>query len=479
MKICLVRPALKSRFQVGPPLSLGYLASALKKAGYKDVSLIDCTIEELDPSRAAKAVKDRGGADVVGIQVYTGSHIWARDFIRLLKKELPDVVTIVGGPHVSALHKYAMDFIGADYGVKGEGEEPIVKFANFLENKITDPADVPGLLYKDKSSGEWKSAKQEFGFIEDANDIPWPDWELLNPPRYFKTLQSISLPIKGKKPTFVLTSRGCPFRCTFCSARLISKRIMRYREPENIVAEIKMLHEKYGVDEIFFSDDNLTMDLNRAEKIFDLLIDSGIKIHWRAPNGLRVDRLEEKLIKKMAKSGCYYVGLGIESGNQKVLMSIKKSLDVKLVPKQIKLLHKYGIKCSGFFMCGLISETQEQMYESINFAKSVPLDRIQVCIYTPYPGSDDFEEIMNLPAPKSYERNIKHFQKTETSPKFRKMDIKEMVKMQEAFLFSFYLRPKVIFSMLRGISVSQVRALLSHPTLSNFLRRQERDLYTH
>lgn len=479
MNICLVRPTVKTKFAVTPPLSLGYLSSALKKSNYKNVSLVDGSLDTLTPNQAVNIIKSEKKADVIGIQVYTGSHVWTRDFIKVIKEELPKVTTLVGGPHISSLHSYAMEFIGADYGVKGEGEEAIVKFMQFVEGKIKDPADVPGLMFKKKSIDNWQNAKQEFGFIENANDVSMPDWKLLQPNNYFKLMQSATLPLRGKKPTPILTSRGCPYRCTFCSAKMISKRMMRYRDPKNIISEIEMLNTKYGIDEIFFADDNLTMNLARAEELFDLIIKSGVKIHWRAPNGLRIDRLGEKLIEKMSRSGCYYVGLGIESGNQRVLKSINKQLDLKIIHKQVNLLHKYGIMCSGFFMCGMIGENEEEIYDSIKLSTEVPFDRIQIGIYTPYPGSDDFETIMNLPATKAYSYNVMHFQKTERTPQFRKINIKKLVALQKMFLWKFYFRPRIILSLIGNIRISQIKAVLSHPIFNIFLRKREKDLFVH
>jgi len=472
MRICLVRPIFGSRFQVTPPLSLGYLSSALKKGGYSDVSLIDGSLDMLTPELAVARLAAQGGADVVGIQVYTGSHAWTREFTALVKKGFPKAVVVVGGPHVTALKAHAMDFIGADYGVIGEGEIPAVAFMGHLEGKIPDPAKVPGLFYKE--DGRWRHAEEQYGFVPDANSIPFPDWELLQPQKYFEFMEGATMPLRGKRPAPVLTSRGCPYLCTFCSSGLTNKRIMRYRAPRNIVDEIKFLKEKYGVNEIFFSDDNLTMDIKRAEEIFDLLINEKVGVHWRAPNGIRLDRLTPSLVEKMARSGGYYVGVGVETGNPEIMKRIKKRVDLNIVRNVVNLLHKHKIMVSGFFMCGLRGETAAQVEDSVRFALSVPFDRIQVSNYIPYPGSEDFSAIFEESVPEKYAENAAKFQESEYVPHFQEMSLEEIIALQKAFIRRFYLRPRVILGFLLNLELSQLQAIWRHPFIQRWFSRQQK-----
>jgi radical SAM superfamily enzyme YgiQ (UPF0313 family) len=412
MKIALIRPSQGNRFQVTPPLSLGYLSSSLKKAGYRDIYLVDASLFLLSPSDAVRMVEQKGIPDIMGIQVYTGAQRWTKEFVALIKKSHPDIPIVVGGPHITALKELALKFIGCEYGVAGEGENAIVEFAKHIEGTISDPADVEGLIYKDGDA--YRFSKKIYGFIENANIIPFPDWELLEPGRYFKYMHPATLSNRGKRPAPILTSRGCPFKCTFCASNLTNQGVMRYREPENIVAEMQMLKEKFDVDEIFITDDNLTMNQHRAEKIFDLIIEKRLNLHWRCPNGLRLDCLNEKLMDKMERSGCYYVGLGVESGNERVLKRIKKKLDLDKVRPIIKQLHKYNIMVSGFFMCGMLGEKENEIRDSIKFACSIPFDRIQVSDFVPYPGSEDFQTIFQNGDQQQYEKAIMEFQQDNT-----------------------------------------------------------------
>lgn len=467
MKITLLRPTYGSRFQVNPPLSLGYLSASLKKNGYNDVSLIDGSLSLLSPAQAASiaAIDDPA---VIGIQVYTGSHNWTKEFIPHVRKKRPNAVIVVGGPHITSLKGLALDYLGADFGVMGEGETSIVEFAEHIEGK-RDASSVSGLIYR--TDGAWKHADTDFGFLRDANELPFPDWELLDPRRYYPYLQGASMPIRGKRPVPILTSRGCPYRCTFCSSGLTNKRRMRYRDPENIIAEMKMLQERYGADEIFFTDDNLTMDTARAESIFDRMIAENIRLHWRAPNGIRIDRITEGLVQKMARSGGYYVGLGVETGDQTVMKTIRKHLDLSIVPTVVSLFHKYGIRVSGFFMCGMRGETEAHIERSMRFALSVPFDRIQVSNYIPYPGSEDFDAIFGIGSD-GYADRVNEFQKHETVPAFQELSLTRIIELQKRFITKFYLRPRIILSIIMHIRFSQIKAILEHPWIRRWFSKR-------
>ena len=470
MKIYLVRPTTQSLFQITPPLSLGYLSSALKQNGYNDITLIDGSLTKISHEQVPEIMERLGLPDLIGIQVYTGLQSWAKELVRHVRKRFPSAKIIVGGPHITALKILALNYIEPDFGAIGEGEDIIVGLARYLEGKVSNPHDIAGLMFKENN--KWIHPREAHGLVHDVNKIPFPDWDLLRPVNYFKYMQSATLPIKGRHPAPILSSRGCPYKCTFCASGLTNKRIMRYRTPENIVEEIKLLYTKYGVDEIFFSDDNLTMDMERAEKIFDLLINNNIKIHWRAPNGIRIDRLNETLVDKMSKSGCYYVGVGIETGNEEMMKKIKKVVNLKEVKNRLNLLHKYKIKVSGFFICGLIGETEEQINESIRFAITNPFDRIQVGPYIPYPGSEDFETVFNAGDFGKYSTNVMLFQEKGTIPPFDQIERSKLMKIQRRFLFKFYFRFKIIIPFLLNVQLSQLKAILNHPWIQKFIKKE-------
>lgn len=476
MKIVFVRASLGSTFAISPPLSFGYLSSSLKANGYSDISFIDGALWQMTPDQAADEIEKGHPPDIIGIQVYTGSHTWTREFISRIKKGNTGAKIIVGGPHITALRELALEYLDADFGVAGEGEIPIVEFAGYIEGRIKNPQDVTGLIYRE--NGKYLTARKEYGLLEDINSIPFPDWELLKPQNYFERFESATLPLRGSRPAILLSSRGCPYKCTFCASGLVNKNRIRFRSPENIIAEMEYLKANYNIDEIMFTDDNLTMNLNRAEEIFDLMIQRKINLPWRAPNGIRLDRLNENLITRMAASGCYSVGGGIETGNKNMMKRIRKKLDLDRVKEKVELLQRNRISVSGFFMCGLIGETEKEVNDSIRFALSVPFSRIQVSNYTPYPGSADFEEIFRHPDEKKYHENIMRFQKNGFIPDHPEiLPLRKTIKLQRKFTLKFYLRLSVILSMLRDLNLKQIRSIYRHPMIRRMLGFKQ-DLYS-
>lgn len=471
LRILLVRPPKYSMFSITPQLLLGYVSSSLKKAGYNDIHLLDGSLtqcNEVEASEIAATVNP----DIIVMEVDTGYERWARGFTKEVRARIQKIIVVVEGAHITALKSLALDFIEPDFGILGEVEQSIVEFANHIDKQHPEKSDVSGLMYREE--GRWVQSKNELGVLVDVNEIPFPDWELLNPRNYFTLMDGANIPQKGKRPTVIMTSRGCPYKCTFCSARTSGGRTMRYREAKNVVDEIKFLKNKYGVDEIIIVDDNLTMDLKRAEELFDLMIEEQVNVFWRANQGLRADRLNEKVVEKMARSGCYAVGLGVESGNKEVQKSIKKSLDIDKVNNSVELLHQHDIKVIGFFLCGLIGETKEQIKDTINFALKVPFDRIQMGVYAPYPGNEDFNKIFQAHPTDQYPRLMREFQEYGVIPKFRDMSDDELVVLQKQMILKFYLRPRILISLLLNLNWRQIKAIFNHPHIRNWIGRKKR-----
>ena len=190
----------------------------------------------------------------------------------------------------------------------------------------------------------------------------------------------------------VLSSRGCPYNCDYCAVNSIWKRKYRTRSIENIVDEIELLIKRYGVKEIHFEDDNLTLNRQRVIELCDEIKRRNLKFSWACPNGIRIDTLDEKLLKRMKESGCYSISFGIESGSQKVLDDVHKRLDLKIVPGVVRTARKVGIETKGFFIVGFPTDTEETIRQTVEFAKSLPLDVAAFFVCMPLPGSKLFED---------------------------------------------------------------------------------------
>jgi radical SAM superfamily enzyme YgiQ (UPF0313 family) len=192
------------------------------------------------------------------------------------------------------------------------------------------------------------------------------------------------------------TSRGCSYNCVFCTQCIVWGRKWRGRSPENVVDEIEQVIKTYGVKQIDFMDDNMTLDKKRMERICDLIVERGLRVEWFTPSGVRADTLDENLLRKMKKAGCKKIRVAPESGVQRVVDEIiKKNLDLKSVENAVVLCKKVGIKVGCFFVIGLIGETKEDIKQTINYAyklRQLGADSFIFSIATPIYGTELYEQ---------------------------------------------------------------------------------------
>ena len=250
----------------------------------------------------------------------------------------------------------------------------------------------------------------------------------------------------------IITTRGCPYSCIYCSAPITAGKRMRYRDTVKVVDGIEMLIKKYGVKEVRIEDDNFTLKRVHTVAICEEIIKRKIKIHWGHPNGVRIDKLDPDLLKLMKKAGCYQMSLGIESANQRILDLIKKRLNKDLVRKTVEEVHKAGIQAVGFFMIGFPTETKKEMKETINFACSLKLDRANFTKATPLPGTALYDMWLEKYA-KDKIIDWKNFNYYQFYADWSECTPKEIAKLQTWGFMKFYLTKfrflKVLFSLQR------------------------------
>jgi magnesium-protoporphyrin IX monomethyl ester (oxidative) cyclase len=228
-------------------------------------------------------------------------------------------------------------------------------------------------------------------FIENLDELPFPARHLLPMEEYSKAVSPHS-GIKRTPFASMITSRGCPARCTFCVLRKIWGLAYRTRSPDNVLDEIEHLIKEYGIREIHFEDDNLTADKKRAMAIFDGIIKRKFNITWNCPSGTALFALDEELLTKMKESGCYSISIAIESGNKDVLRNLmRKPINLDKAPRIVNAARELGLKIKGFFILGYPRETKKQMQETVDFAANLGLDWALFFIATPIPGSELLE----------------------------------------------------------------------------------------
>ena len=317
------------------PTGLASIASIAEDLGH-DVKIVDMNIQSLP--------RDKLDYDIVGI---TGLSLWKKSIIET-SKIFGSLPVIVGGPWASLSPHEALAISSIDYVCIGEGEET---FRDFLQ-AYPNVEDVNGIGYKD---GEDKSVLNDpRPFIDDL-DKSIPAWHLLELQKY--------------KRTSVVTSRGCPYRCIFCSDHTLLGRKWRPRSVESVLEEIDLLVNKFGVKHITFGDENMTLIPERFEQICEEIIYKGIKVEFDAIQGVRADRLPFKLLDLMEKAGFSEIIVAPESGSQRVLDEvINKSLDLSVVEPVVKHCRDIGLKCGAFFVIGFPWETREEIQQTITFA---------------------------------------------------------------------------------------------------------------
>lgn len=383
MKILLISPWMKTLYgdekavPGHPHLGLGYLTAVLKQAGH-EIKIFDQAIEN-DDSKLFGLIKTFK-PDLIGVNAFSYCSKYVISLTNDIRKHTKTHI-ILGGPHVSAIRAKVLEQMPIDFAIKGEAEASLPVFLAEYKKKKPHYKKVQGLIWRN-SSGEIIE-NEDMAYIQDLDSIPFPDYSEFKFEKY-SYFVSKTMPI--------ITSRGCPYGCNYCSVKLSMGRGFRPRSPKNVVAEIKHWYDQ-GFKKFEINDDCFSLDLARAENICDLIIDSGMEISYDLYNGIRADRVTASLLKKMKASGCKFVSYGCESGDQKIIISMGKNLKLTDVRKAVKLTNKIGIRNSVNFIIGHANETKASAEKTLEFAKDLPTDFVNIYNIIPYPGTALFDWI--------------------------------------------------------------------------------------
>jgi radical SAM superfamily enzyme YgiQ (UPF0313 family) len=340
---------------------------------------------------------------VFGITATTPEFPEAIRLVRSLKARFPGVPVVLGGIHTTALGAGAVAEAGADLGVVGEGEEPLLELVTALRTSgpCADLTGIRGLVHPRDGALVTNPPRP---LLRDLDALPHPAWDLLRSERYFT--KPWHLMQRRARTAVIMTSRGCPFGCTFCASHATLGRPFRGRSPGHVVDEIEALYRARDVHEFLFIDDNFTFDRARAAAICDEILRRGLDISWRTPNGVRIDTLDRPLVALMKRSGCYLLGFGIESGDQAVLAHVHKRLNLDLVADAVHMVREQGVITFGYFILGLPGDTYASALRTIRYAAGSELDLAHFGIFAPYPGSAEYERLEHLPGLHDWDRYL-------------------------------------------------------------------------
>ncbi len=388
-KIVLINPPLHIEEVYGkysdlaafqPPIGLCYLAAYLRKFNYQ-AQIIDAPVLNLDVSATVKRLGEIV-PNLVGIYSNTANFHLAKKLACQLKMQIKNIKIVVGGPHPTFMSKESIAESCFDFVVIGEGEETLLELVRSLENGATGLEFIDGLAFKD-NSGIIRINKPR-RLIENLDSIPFPAIDLLPDLRKYKLYL---LHFKKLPYITVFTTRGCPFSCVFCNTPF--GKGVRYHSPAYVVDYLEYLNKNFGIKEIHFCDDTFTMDEDRVAEICRLLQIKKLKIRWYS--AIRANIKNNGLLKEMKRAGCWIVGVGAESGDERILKIIKKGVSLKQVSDTCGAVLKTGMQLKVFFIIGHPGETIDSIDATINFARSLKAHFPVFSLMTPYPGAELWE----------------------------------------------------------------------------------------
>lgn len=413
------------------PLGLLAVGSVLKHAGHA-VQILDLRISQY-PETELKNTLHEFNPDIVGIGLMTVESDFAFDLARQVKSIKKDVQLIFGGPHCAHDPKYILHDPNVDIMVIGEGELTIVELLETLKQK-KDLDSVNGIAFK-KNGDYIKTLPREK--ITDLDSLT-QEYGLLDVVRYFNFACSHEYLPATRRFMPLTTSRGCPFTCIYCHD--IFGKDIRYVSPETMLKEMKFLQDTYGVNEFHILDDSFNIDMKRAKKIFDLIVERGMNVKISFPNGVRADYIDDEMVEKMKAAGVYRVALGIESGSLRIQKMISKSLDIKILKQVVSKLTQANISVNGFFMLGFPGETREEMEQTIRFACELDLSTALFSLVIPNPGTELRELVMD--ENKETSQNFSQYSINAINSNASKVCSEELVVLQKQAYRRFYFSPR-------------------------------------
>jgi anaerobic magnesium-protoporphyrin IX monomethyl ester cyclase len=368
MRIALVQPPPRSEYDKHwarfPGLGIAYVASSLRAAGHA-IDLLDGKLDGLTVDDIVGRVRERR-PDLVGITCMTVEYPRAVEIARRIKLDRADVPIVVGGAHVNAVGRQALEEgEGFDYACIGEGEHLACELADALE-RDADPGSIPGLV--SRQGGEIVCAVPRPP-PDDYDALPFPAWDLFRPVD--------TLPL--------ITHRGCPFKCVFCSHNSGFK--PRYRTPANVLDEVAEILERYRPARIRIEDETFGLHMGRTKAILEEIIARGFHRRVRFSAQTRVDRIDEEFIRLLKTANFETLELGVETGNAEVLLSIKKGITLEQVERAVALAKANGLRVWCKFIVGHPHETHATIRDTINFIAKINPNKLSVSIMTPFPGT--------------------------------------------------------------------------------------------
>lgn len=400
-----------------PPITLAYISSLLKEKA--SVMVIDSDAKSFGLDEFMQKVASYR-PDYVIASVSTPTIDYDIQVLKEVKKISPKTLNVIFGIHASYFAKELIKNDSVDFVIKGEPE------LTASEIPFKSPDKIKGIVFKKNG----KTFETDNRKPTDIDDLPYPDWENIY-------LEPYKVLFANKEYLTVVFSRGCPQKCSFCTAPFYYGSEYRTRKTDSVINEIKFMKRRYGINDFLIYSDNFISKKNSVKKLCKKIIEENLGIRWMCTT--RVDSVDEETLTLMKKSGCWLISFGIESGSQKVLNKNMKGITLEKSRKAVKIARDTGFVTYGHFIFGLPGETEDTIEETLKFSKSADLDFADFYIATPFPGSRLFEDY-------NFGKNVDW-----SRFEYNKTVLKNQTKLenvQKRAYFKFYSRPSAIFRIL-------------------------------
>jgi radical SAM superfamily enzyme YgiQ (UPF0313 family) len=406
-----------------------------------DIKLIEQALYDLTVNDIARKIK-KFKPDIICISCMSVEANEMREAAAICKKTAPDVPVWLGGPHGSVFYDIELESGNVDAVCIGEGERTFMDMVkHWLDGKPLE--NVSGLAVM-KEKKVYKTPEREY--IEDLDSLPLPAWDMVDLDLYGRQI-SMNGFVAAMPWALVFTTRACPYQCIYCHG-LFGKKV-RKRSVEHVLREIELLTKTYGIKEIHIVDDIFNLDLERAKKICDEIIDRNIKIKIAFPNGLRGDRMDRELIQKLRKAGCYSITYAIETASPRLQERIRKNVKLDKLKEVIAWTDAEGIITQGFCMLGFPGETVEEMKMTIDYTLGVKLSRAWFFTVVIYPRTGLYDMAVEEYPDFDFDGvdffNLRYWAET---PFYTMLTDIDVYKIQRDAYRAFFLRPSIIVKIL-------------------------------
>jgi NAD(P)-dependent dehydrogenase (short-subunit alcohol dehydrogenase family)/radical SAM superfamily enzyme YgiQ (UPF0313 family) len=357
-----------------PNVGLGYICGALRRHGLQ-ARVVDLNLRRDDPQRYLALSRE---CALVGISVKANVYRQALEIAARIKAASPGIPIVLGGPHINIVGERVMaENPSIDYCIRGEGEESLPALFRALNR--ADKSHIEGLLWRK----DGLVSANACGFCENLDDLEFPEYS------DFDSFEIISQGFSEHSDMLaypLITSRGCPYRCIYCSVGMVMGRRFRARSPQNCLAELQQARERFGIKTFMVLDDTFTQDIDRASELCRLLIDESPPFTWMCPNGVRADHFPQELASLMRQAGCRLVTFGVESSDPEVLAGVKKGVKIETIEEAVGIAKAEGFDVNCFFIVGLPGATIETDYASLNWVLRQGV-RASFWMLVPYEGT--------------------------------------------------------------------------------------------